>query len=399
MKKKIVNYTLILSLMVGSFHSLIQVQANESSTEDSTEKVAQSSQGVTEGEDDHVNHGHHHHHDHNEEEIEDLPDHIQSIKSSFVDHHHNHGIKRANFIPEEILNPDDSTYQAPREVADYQGFYQGNLRLEELGVDLKIILSIEDDGLFNLAYYFVQDEDNRGQRFYADDQGQVRSRPAIYNDLVIMTGGLKEGEVGLFGGLIRKTLSPVVLLGQSGQPVALYPYTNMAYDLRETYRKYRIYQNIGLYLTEGSVYIDVNHLIGLDSETSYQVELERFEEESEDHFLVEKYSYEILQESFDQYLVDHNDFAFDFETANDFLQEILAMHLQTNRSFPLDTKISMVDPSQVAVDLGEDRFIKWAFIIDQAELYLYDGESVYLADGLHKEGGIYHADQWIKSKN
>lgn len=398
MKKKLVIYVLLLSLLAGSFNSRIIVQASDSSTESSIEEIVQSSQEETEGKEDHSDHGHHHHHDHHEEEIEDLPDHIQSIKSTFVDHHH-HGFKRANFIPEEILNPDDSIYQAPKEVADYQGFYQGNLHLEDLDVDLKIVLSIEEDGLFNLAYYFVQGEDNRGQRFYEDGQGQVLSRPAIYQDLVMMTGGLKEGEGGLYGGLIRKTLSPVVLLDQSGQPVALYPYTNMAYDLRETYRKYRIYQNVGLYLVDGNVYIDVNHLIGLDSETSYQVELTLAEEESEDHFLVEKYSYEILQESFDQYLVDHNDFAFDFETANDFLQEILAMHLQTNRSFPADTKVTMVDPIQVEVDLGENKSIKWSFIINQTELYLYDGKSIYLADGLHEEDGIYHADQWIKSKN
>ncbi|OFL64632.1 hypothetical protein HMPREF2758_03380 [Facklamia sp. HMSC062C11] len=399
MKHKIVTYPLLLSLLAGAFQSLTPIQASESSTADSTEEVLQHSKAGTKSKDEHANHGHHHDHDHDEEN-EDLPDHIQSIKSSFVDnHHHGHRFKRANFIPEEILNPDDSTYQAPKEVADYQGFYQGALRIEDLDLDLKIILSIEEDGLFNLAYYFVQDEAKQGQRFYEDGQGELQSRPAIYQDLVIMTGGLKVGEGGLYGGLIRKTLSPVVLLGQKGQPIALYPYTNMAYDLRETYSKYRIYQNVGLYLAEGNVYVDVNHLIGLDSKNSYQLELAPSKEKSEDHFLVEKHSYEILQESFDRYLVDHNDFAFHFETANDFLQEILAMHLQTNRSFPLDTKVEMVDPSHVKVDLGEGRSIKWTFMIDQTELYVYDGKSLYLAEDLHHAGGIYHADQWLKSKN
>ncbi|WPJ91369.1 hypothetical protein R0V13_03085 [Facklamia hominis] len=214
MKHKIVIYPLLLSLLAGAFQSLTPIQASESSTADSTEEVVQHSKAGTKSKDEHANNGHHHDHDHDEEN-EYLPDHIQSIKSSFVDnHHHGHRFKRANFIPEEILNPDDSTYQAPKEVADYQGFYQGALPIEDLDVDLKIILSIEEDGLFNLAYYFVQDEANQGQRFYEDGQGKVQSRPAIYQDLVIMTGGLKKGEGGFYGGLIRKTLSPVVLLGQ-----------------------------------------------------------------------------------------------------------------------------------------------------------------------------------------
>ncbi|MGX7107152.1 hypothetical protein ACWOBE_05050 [Hutsoniella sourekii] len=329
------------------------------------------------------------------QEVSHLDTDHQAIEGaeSADDHHHHHGA-RANFIPDEILNPDDSVYQAPEEVAEYVGSYQGQVEIPELSSQVRVIVSLAEDGLFNLAYYFVNPPEETGIRFYEAGDGKIHQRDALYQDLVVMTGAVLPAEGGLGSGLIRKTLSPVVLLDQEGQADRLFPYLALAYDLRENYTNARVYQNVGLYFKEGQVIVDVNHLIGLDSSQDHVIALEEMAIDYEDQFLVDQASFELLQESFDQDLVDHNDFRLEFETANDFVQHILAMHLETNASFPEETQVEMIDADKV--DLGNGETVQYALMINEQLLYAYDESGqLYLSEEPSQSQGVYQGKNWI----
>ena len=310
-----------------------------------------------------------------------------------ADHHHEHGTNYANFIPANILNPDDSVYEAPEATDDYVGLYTAQARVEDLDADLELILSIGDDGLFNLAYYFVNSPEQRGVRFYANEEGEVESTEAIYQDLVILTGALREGEGGLGTGLIGKTLSPVVLLDENGEADRLYPYMNLAFDLRENHLNARVYQNVGLYLADDVVAVDVNHLIGLDSEEQIMTQFSSVEEGHEDEFLVESHTYELLQESFDNDLIEHNDFKMAYQSENEFMQLVLAMHLRTNTSFPQDTEVELIDPQ--SVQLNDDLEAQYAMLINDSVLYVFDGESLFMAEDVEETDGEYTAENWV----
>ena len=320
--------------------------------------------------------------------------------SSFsADDHHNHGALRANFIPTNILNPDDSIYQAPQATADYVGTYSTQVRIADLNADLKVLVDIQEDGLMNLAYYFINSEDQTGTRFYADQEGVIEERQAVYQDLVVMTAALREGEGGLGTGLIGKTISPLVLLDENGQADRLYPYMALAFELRENLQNARVYQSIGLYATDGAVTVDVNHLIGLESDEKIVVELEEVEDAGEDALLVEQPTYELLQASFDNDLdADHNDFKLDYQSANDFVQGVLAMHLRTNTSFSSDTTAKMVGREAVQLDenLGAGE-VTYAFLLNDAILYAYDGHRLYMAEEVEEVDGVYSSDQWTVS--
>src|SRR5699024_3583844 len=92
----------------------------------------------------------------------------------------------------------------------------------------------------------------------------------------------------------------------------------------------RVYQNIGLYLADDVVAVDVNHLIGLDSDEQIVTQFSPVEEGHEDEVLVESRTYELLQESFDNNLIEHNDFRMAYQSENEFMQLVLAMHLRTS---------------------------------------------------------------------
>ena len=310
-----------------------------------------------------------------------------------ADYHHEHGTNYANFIPANILNPDDSVYEAPDDTEDYVGLYTAQTRVEDLDADLELILSIGDDGLFNLAYYFVNSPEQQGVRFYANEEAEVESTEAIYQDLVILTGALREGEGGLGTGLIGKTISPVVLLDKDGEADRLYPYMNLAYDLRENHQNSRVYQNVGLYLADDVVAVDVNHLIGLDSEEQIVTQFSSVEEGHEDEFLVESHTYELLQESFDTDLKEHNDFKMDYQSENEFMQLVLAMHLRTNTSFPQDTEVELIDPE--SVQLNDDLDAQYAMLINDSVLYVFDGESLFMAEDVEEIDGEYSAENWV----
>lgn len=143
--------------------------------------------------------------------------------SHTADDHHNHGALRANFIPTNIFNPDDSIYQAPQATADYVGTYSAQVRIADLNADLKVLVDIQEDDLMNLAYYFINSEDQTGTRFYADQEGVIEERQAVYQDLVVMTAALRGGEDGLGTGLIGKTISPLVLLDEMARQTASIP--------------------------------------------------------------------------------------------------------------------------------------------------------------------------------
>ncbi|MGF3072971.1 hypothetical protein ACQV2T_05330 [Facklamia sp. P13069] len=306
-------------------------------------------------------------------------------------HHQGHHIK-ANFIPDKILNPDDSLYEAPEKIEKYVGIYQAQATVPKLNLNLDIIVSIEESGLFNMAYYFTQREKGESIRFYVDENETIESIPAPYQDLVILTGGLKEFEGGLGSGLIRKTVSPVVLLNNQGKPESLYPYQSMAYDLRENYQNARVYQDLGLYIVNDEIVIDVNHLIGLDDEQENRIALKATSFKNEDAFLVEKKTYEILQKAFDHYLDDYNDFKLQFKNSNDFVQVIQAMHLKTNASFPADTKFELIDPSQVNKD--SESAHTFALLINDQILYFYDGHKLFVANEIENNNRCYSANEW-----
>ncbi|WP_455362870.1 hypothetical protein [Ruoffia tabacinasalis] len=310
-----------------------------------------------------------------------------------ADHHHEHGTNYANFMPANILNPDDSVYEAPEATEDYVGLYTAQTRVEDLDADLELILSIGDDGLFNLAYYFVNSPEQRGVRFYANEEGEVESTEAIYQDLVILTGALREGEGGLGTGLIGKTISPVVLLDEDGEADRLYPYMNLAYDLRENHLNARVYQNVGLYLADDVVAVDVNHLIGLDSDEQIVTQFSSVEEGHEDEVLVESRTYELLQESFDNDLIEHNDFKMDYQSENEFMQLVLAMHLRTNASFPQDTEVELIDPK--SVQLNDDSEAQYAMLINDSVLYVFDGESLFMTEEVEEVDGKYTVEKWV----
>ncbi|MGX7107992.1 hypothetical protein [Facklamia miroungae] len=306
-------------------------------------------------------------------------------------HHEGHHIK-ANFIPNKILNPDDSLYQAPDRIKQYVGFYKAQVEVPPLDLNLHIIVSIEENGLFNLAHYFSKRDGKESIRFYVNENETIESIPAPYQDLVILTGGLKDFEGGLGSGLVRKTLSPVVFLNNHGKPESLYPYQSMAYDLRENYQDARVYQNVGLYIINDEIVIDVNHLIGLDDEQENRIVLKATRFKNEDAFLVEQKTYEILQEAFDHYLDDYNDFKLQFKNSNDFVQVIQAMHLKTNASFPADTKFELIDPSLVNKDSKNEN--TFALLINDQILYFYDGEKLFVADEIENTNGSYSAHEW-----
>lgn len=308
------------------------------------------------------------------------------------DHHHDHGTSFANFIPDKILNPDDSDYVAPAETADYVGLYTAETAIDALGVDLTLLLRIQEDGLFNLAYYFENDADSQGLRFYANPAGEIEETSAIYQDLTLLTGALREIEDGLGSGLIRETLAPVVLLDETGQAQELYAYQEMAYGLRENYQNARVYQSVGLYISEdGQITIDVPHLIGLDTEEDLLVPFEA-SDQHEAELLVSTPTFELLQHNFDTYLEDHNDFRMAFDTPNDFVQKVLAMHLETNASFPQDTQVTSVDASL------EDSDATYALLINEELLYAYDADNqkLYMAtDFSQNDTNQYTANEWL----
>ena len=333
-------------------------------------------------------------HEHTEE------DHNHHHDSFSADDHHNHGTSRANFMPTQILNPDDSVYMAPTETQDYVGTYETQVRIEDLDADLKIIVNVQEDGLLNLAYYFINAEDKAGVRFFANSEGEIEERDAVYQDLVVMTAALREGDGGLGTGLIGKTISPVVLLDEEGQADRLYPYMALAFELRENMQNARVYQNIGLYAVDDKLTLDVNHLIGLESEQTMVVELEAVEGSSEDALLVERHNFELLQDSFDNDLdSDHNDFKMDYKSANDFVQRVLAMHLRTNTSFPANTSLEKLDVEAVelAESLEADEIL-YAFLLNDTILYAYDGDRLYMAEDATETDGIYTSEHWISSK-
>lgn len=336
-------------------------------------------------------------------EADDLSDHDhehETTDSFEADDHHAHGTNYANFIPAQILNPDDSVYVAPEATADYVGLYTAEARVEPLNADVKIIMDISEDGLFNLAYYFVNDPEATGVRFYADADGQVHEREAVYQDLVVMTGALREGEGGLGTGLIGRTNSPVVLLDEQGEADRLYPYMSLAYDLRETYTNARVYQGVGVYLADDVVAVDVNHLIGLEDEDAIVARFALVEGDSADAdaFLVADHVYEMLQYSFDNDLVEHNDFKMAFDSANDFLQTVLAMNLGTNTSFPQGTTVEALPAD--AVEVGDDVVVEYAVLINDALLYAYDAETsgLYMADAVEEIAGVYSAESWVTNQ-
>ncbi|MGO4938209.1 hypothetical protein ACTQ54_11480 [Fundicoccus sp. Sow4_H7] len=320
----------------------------------------------------------------------------EKVDSFSADDHHTHGTNDANFIPANILNSDDSKYVAPEETADHVGLYTTQVTLEELDVDVKIILNINDDGIFNLVYYFINAPEATGLRFYGDADGNVLERDAIYQDLVVLTAALREGDGGLTSGLLGRTNSPVVLLDEEGNPDRLYPYKSLAYDLRENYQNARVYQSVGVYAVDEEVVVDVNHLIGLQDAETLVVPMEKVETSEEvDAFLVEQRVYEMLQYSFDNDLVDHNDFKMEFDSFNSFLQKVLAMNLGTNASFPRDTTVSALTPEQV--DLTGDAIADYAVLINNALIYAFDTEtnSLYMSDSIKETEGVYTAEKWV----
>lgn len=323
---------------------------------------------------------------------EETDDHHHEEDSFSADHHHNHGAVYANFMPDKILNPDDSEYQAPEATKNYVGLYTAQASIKDLGVDLNLILDIQADGLFNLAYYFENEPESTGQRFYVSEENSIEAVDAVYQDLTLLTGALREGDGGLGSGLIRETIAPVVLLDHQGQPEELYAYMTMAYGLRENYANARVYQNVGLYIADDIVAIDVNHLIGLDSDEQLAVQFELVEDH-EDQFLVELPTFELLQHNFDTHLVEHNDFRMDYSSANEFVQKVLAMHLETNTSFPQDTQIELVDTENVT-SAGK---VVYALLINEAILYGYDGERLYLATEFEENEGDYVVEAWISN--
>lgn len=312
-------------------------------------------------------------------------------------HHMDHQIQ-ANFLPEKILNPDDSLYEAPEAVKDYVGLYEAQAQVPSLNSKIDILVSVTEDGLFNLAYYFTNEGDQQGIRFYSDDQENIQSTPAPYKDLVLMTGALTqiEGQDTLSSGLIRKTMSPVVLLDKKGQFKDFYPYLSMAYDLRDTYANARVYQYVGLQGAEKKFKIDVNYMIGLKDQAPLEVELKKVDKIDSLPVLVAKPTYQIMQDSFDNYLMDNNDFKFQFNDWNEFVQIIQAMHLKTNASFPVGTEFVKVDPNNVNLPIKAEP--AFALLINNKLLYYYDGEKLYLADQFQQEGDRFVAKKWITNR-
>ncbi|MCR8968483.1 hypothetical protein [Facklamia sp. 7083-14-GEN3] len=317
---------------------------------------------------------------------------VNKIEHVIVDdHHEGHHIK-ANFIPDKILNPDDSLYQAPDSAKEYIGIYKGTAEVNQLGLSIHLILSIEESGLFNLAYYFTKIDNEEGQRFYVDQEEKIQSVEAPYRDLVILTGGLKDFEGGIGSGLIRKTLSPVLLLDTNGKADKFYPYQSLAYELRENYQDARVYQNLGLYIIDKKIVVDINHLIGLDKKEENTIILNATNNEHEDYFLVEQKTYEILQDAFDHYLNNYNDFVLDFENSNDFVQVIQAMHLKTNASFPPDTTFELLDPKKVNKQAHNKH--TYALLINKQILYFYDGDKLHVTDQVELIDGKYSSNKW-----
>lgn len=307
-------------------------------------------------------------------------------------HHADHHIT-ANFIPENILNPNGSPYEAPENIQDYVGTYVSETEIPVLNTTLHLIVSIEEDGLFNLAYYFNNKPGDKGSRFFVNKHNEIETSEAVYQDLVILTGALIEGENGLTSGLIRKTISPVVLLDQDGQVDKLYPYHAMAYDLRENYQNARVYQNVGLSVVKNELNVDINHLIGLSEGEEIDVSLNLIENTHTDQFLVKQRTYEILQESFDTYLDNYNDFKLEFESLNDFVQVIQAMHLKTNASFPKSTTFEIIDPEDI---LNKETNAKnvFALVINNELLYFYDGTKLFVSKEFSKTDQGYKVSQW-----
>lgn len=312
-----------------------------------------------------------------------------------ADGHHDHGTSYANFIPHAILNPDDSIYQAPEIVQDYVGLYTAQAAIDEMGVDLKLILNIQEDGLFNLAYYYENEPESTGLRFYATEANSIESVAAVYQDLTFLTGALRDGDGGLGSGLIRETIAPIVLLDGQGQADELYTYMSMAYGLRENYANARIYQNVGLYIAEDNVVMDVNHLIGLESEEELAVAFERVEHH-EDQFLVEATIFDLLQNNFDENLIEHNDFRMDYQSANEFVQKVLAMHLQTNTSFPQETQVDLLASATVDLtSVAEAGKAIYSLLINETILYAFDGEKLYMSTEFEEIDGSYTAEKWL----
>ncbi len=321
---------------------------------------------------------------------------IQSVQPVVDDHHSGHSIK-ANFLPKQILNPDDSVYQVPEQAKQYAGEYHGRINLPKYSSDLVLNLTIQENGLLNLAYYFEPQDENKGIRFYVDQNNALQSIPAPFQDLVLLTAGIQENDQEeLYAGLIRETLSPVVLINQDGKGDTLYPYHTMAYGLRDNLTNARVFQNIGLYLIDQEVVIDVNHLIGDSDSDELIITLEKVENLPEDEtFLIQQPTYELLQHSFDNYLIEHNDFKMDFQNANDFVQFIQALHLQTNKRFLNETTFELLSPEEVNQDLDSEH--SYALIINDSILYTYDGNNLFVAENVQYSDGQYTAEKWISN--
>lgn len=372
--KKIVTLVLLVMLASGTLFSITGQEVVAETSEESAPF-------------DEHSHGEEAQHSHDEDENRGF---------SADDHHgHNHGPLKANYIPSEILNPDGSRYEAPEQVKDYIGLYTGTVQIDEMKVNIHFVLEIFEDGLFNLAHYYENREEDKGLRFFANKEHEVEAREAVYQDLSILTGALREAEGGIGAGIVGQQIQPVVLLDEKGEPTELVTYMDLAFGLRDNYSKPRVYSNVGLAIIDEELMLDVNQLIGLKSEKDHVVPLEKVET-SPDHALVEQRTYELLQDNFDHNLNSKGDFDLNFETANEFVQAVLMMQLKTNASFPQETEVQLIEAEKVQGTDPKGKEVKAEYVmsLNDEVLFASVGDRLYIAEDFDSTSDGYQNVKW-----
>ncbi|MBG9981146.1 hypothetical protein HZY91_08605 [Facklamia sp. DSM 111018] len=332
------------------------------------------------------------------DESEDPHSHDEDQNRGFSadDHHgHNHGPLKANYIPSEILNPDGSRYEAPEQVKEYVGLYTGAIQIDEMKVKIHFVLEIFEDGLFNLAHYYENNEEDKGLRFFVNADEKLEARGAVYQDLSILTGALREADGGIGAGVVGQQIQPVVLLDEKGEPAEMVTYMDLAFGLRDNYSKPRVYSNVGLAIIDEELMLDVNQLIGLNSEKDHVVQLEKVET-SPDQALVEQRTYELLQDNFDHNLNSKGDFDLNFETANEFVQAVLMMQLKTNASFPQETDVQLIEAEKVQGTDSKGNEIKAEYVmsLNDEVLFASVGDRLYMANEFDGSGDSYQNVKW-----
>lgn len=287
-------------------------------------------------------------------------------------------------------------YVAPEGIEDYAGLYVGQAPIAELNTTWKVIVNIREDGMFNLAFYYDNEPFNTGIRFYVNESNEIQTTEADYLLLTLLTGNLYQDEEGVESALIEGEIYPVVLLNSQGESEALYTYQKLVQRLGGKGATTYLSNSGGLRIIADTVRVDGNYLIGFETKEALDIPLV-FLEEDDDQFLVESTVSELLRYNFVNYLVDYQEFDRSYDSANDFVQKVLATYLKLNWQFPPGSEVELITPEDVLLDASlEADSVIYALLVNDQALYVYDGTYLYRTRYYELLENQYQVKSWRK---